>query len=152
MNMAELWSTWPRQAPSGLRVLTILCRSAAPVGQTSGSRCSSYRPSQKAGPLIWGKSLPKAIMPLIISVTHFIYSLYFFLPQRFRLNLSTCFQNTHRDGDLNTQMPAKSSLYPTFPSVAFLFLLINMLLPPPVCPGTQMDRRDGRVKLGRPGS
>lgn len=29
-------------------VLTMLCRSAAPVGQTSGSRCFSYIPSQKA--------------------------------------------------------------------------------------------------------
>lgn len=35
-------------APSGLCVLTTLCRSAAPVGQTSGSRCFSYIPYEKS--------------------------------------------------------------------------------------------------------
>lgn len=57
-----LRSTWPCPAPSGLCVLTTLCRSGAPVARTSGSRCSSYIPSRKAWLLIWRKSLPESIM------------------------------------------------------------------------------------------
>lgn len=54
-----MWCTWPCPAPSGLCVLTILCRSGTPVGQTLGSRCSSYIPSQKAWLLIWMRPLPE---------------------------------------------------------------------------------------------
>lgn len=110
MNMAGLWSTWPHQAPSGLRVLTILRRSAAPVGQTSGSRCSSYIPSQKAWLLIWGRSLPKSITLFIIVVIIIYLDFYFFLPRNVQIMGSfvlKCWKIERRIAELFTQYPGR---------------------------------------------
>lgn len=68
-----LCSTWSCPAPSGLCVLTTLCRSAPPVGRTTCSRCSHNIPTSKAWLLIWTKSLTQFIMLLLWAVKRVLF-------------------------------------------------------------------------------
>lgn len=62
MDSPHRWTwwqcTWSYPAPSGPCLLTTQNRSKAPVGQASGSRCSSYIPLFKTM-MMWRKSLPE---------------------------------------------------------------------------------------------